>query len=130
MTVFDADAATGGPSELTPTEFFTAVHAGSVMRQLLQLDQLWTREAALDTEPPSGREERVRDLQVVVDEMGRLLEEGQCLCPILASMFDTYAPQVRARFEAFTNPSNLTDEGRSAALLTAKDQRPGNVRRA
>ncbi|HTE70333.1 MAG TPA: hypothetical protein VK942_16510 [Actinomycetes bacterium] len=122
MSDSDADAATGGPSELTPSEFLTAVHAGSVMRQLLQLDQLWTREAALNAEPSPGREERVGQLRVVVDEMGRLLEEGQRLGPSLASIFDTHAQQVRARFEALIDPSSLTDEGRSAALLTAKDQ--------
>jgi hypothetical protein len=92
------------------------------MRQLLQLDQLWTREAALNAEPSPGREERVGQLRVVVDEMGRLLEEGQRLGPSLAFIFDTHAQQVRARFEALIDPSSLTDEGRSAALLTAKDQ--------
>jgi hypothetical protein len=122
MSDSDADAGTGGPSELTPNEFLTAVHAGSVMRQLLQLDQLWTREAVLGAEPSPGREERVGQLRVVVDEMGRLLEEGKRLGPSLTSIFDTHAPQVRARFEALIDPSSLTDEGRSAALLTAKDQ--------
>ena len=107
---------------LAPDELVLAVTAGSTVRRLLQLDAYWTEEARRGTEQTTRDSTRVASLGRVVDEMRSLLAEAARVAPDVAALVETHAGEIRARFDAATDPAALSTGGRTSLLLTAQDQ--------
>lgn len=107
---------------LTPDELVLAVTAGSTVRRLLQLDAYWTEEARQGSEQTTRDSARAAGLGRVVEEMRSLLTEAAQVAPDVAALVETHAEEIRARFDAATDPAALSAGGRTSSLLTAQDQ--------